>query len=64
MARYDPLRKLARNEQLREYAKAHPELSMREVGEAFGVTASRAHRIINGNQKDKPKLQRQTNGKS
>jgi len=51
MARYDALRKLERNRMLKEYAKTHPELSYKEIGQAFGVSGSRAWRIINGRRK-------------
>lgn len=51
MARYDSMRKLKRNEMLREYQKQHPELSFKEIGEAFNISESRAWRIINGNKK-------------
>lgn len=49
MARYDSLRKLERNKALQEYAKNNPDLSYKEVGQAFSVSESRAWRIINGN---------------
>ena len=47
MAKYDSMRKLDRNKMLREYAKTHPELSLKEVGKAFNISASRVWRIIN-----------------
>ena len=46
MAKYDSMRKLERNEMLREYAKAHPELSYKEIGQAFNICAARAWRIV------------------
>lgn len=49
MAKYDTLRKLDRNQMLREFAKLHPELSLREVGQRFNISASRVWRILNGN---------------
>jgi len=53
MAKYDSLRKIERNNALREYAKAHPELSYKEIGQAFGISESRAWRIINGKSKER-----------
>ena len=53
MARYDTLRKLERNEMLREFAKLHPELSLNEVGRRFNISESRVWRILHGNQKAK-----------
>jgi len=44
--KYDTLRKLKRNKMLVEYAKANPELSQKEIGEIFGITASRVSRIL------------------
>ena len=46
MAKYDSLRKLKRNEMLVEFAKAHPELSLKEIGERFNIDPSRVWRII------------------
>jgi len=46
MAKYDGLRKLARNKMLREYAKAHPELALKEIGERFNISQSRVWRIL------------------
>lgn len=46
MAKYDGMRKLERNKTLREYAKAHPELSLKEIGQAFNISASRVWHII------------------
>jgi DNA-directed RNA polymerase specialized sigma subunit len=51
MARYDALRKLERNRLIQEYRKAHPELSFKEIGEVFGISESRAWRIVYGNKK-------------
>lgn len=42
MARYDKLRKLERNKLLYNYRNNHPELSWREVGEAFSISRQRA----------------------
>ncbi|HUV46166.1 MAG TPA: sigma factor-like helix-turn-helix DNA-binding protein [Dehalococcoidia bacterium] len=46
MAKYDSMRKLERNKMLREYTLAHPELSLKEIGKAFGISTSRVSRII------------------
>lgn len=46
MARYDPLRKLERNKALREYAQAHPDLSLKEIGRVFNISESRVCRIL------------------
>ena len=49
MARYDSMRKLERNAMLQKYAKAHPDLSNKEIGRAFNISESRAWRILHGN---------------
>lgn len=46
MPKYDSLRKLERNKTLVEYAKAHPDYSLREIGMAFNITSSRVCRIL------------------
>jgi len=46
MARYDKLRKLERNRKLIKYYHEHPEMSYKEIGQAFGIDGSRAWRII------------------
>lgn len=51
MAKYDSMRKLERNKMLREYAKAHPELSGKEIGRAFNISESRVWRIIHKGEK-------------
>ena len=53
MAKYDSLRKLERNKMLKDYALAHPELSLKELGKPFGITESRVWRILHGNNKKK-----------
>ena len=53
MARYDSLRKIQRNQAVRDYVKAHPDLSMQEVGVVFGISGSRIWVIINGKRKAK-----------
>jgi DNA-directed RNA polymerase specialized sigma subunit len=47
MAKYDSLRKLHRNTMLRDFVKSHPELSLREIGDSFNISASRVCRILN-----------------
>jgi len=54
MARYDSLRKIKRNKTLKEYAKNNPDLSMKEIGQVFGISGSRVWRIINGHKKLAP----------
>ena len=48
--KYDSMRKLERNAMLREYAKAHPELSLKEIGQhpLFNISESRVWRILHG----------------
>lgn len=46
MARHDILRKLRRNEQLRRYVAENPELSLREIGEAFDISRSRVCQLL------------------
>ena len=46
MAKYDSMRKLRRNELLREYAQEHPDLSLKEIGAVFNISESRVWRII------------------
>jgi hypothetical protein len=53
MARYDSLRKMERNDMLKEYVRTHPDLSLKEVGLVFGITQSRVWRILHGKQKGK-----------
>jgi len=52
MAKYDSLRKLERNRMLREYAGAHPELSLKEIGRMFRISESRVWRILHDKSKD------------
>ena len=52
MARYDSLRKLERNKALKEYAKNNHGLSMKEIGQVFGISESRVWRILNGSKGD------------
>ncbi len=53
--KYDSLRKLERNKQIREAVKAHPELSLAEIGgwKQFNISASRVSRISGGIRKRK-----------
>ena len=53
MARYDNLRKLERNKALKEYTEGHPDLSLKEIGEIFGISESRVWRILHSNQSQK-----------
>jgi len=46
MAKYDGLRKLERNRLLVEYAKTHPDLSMKEIGIIYGIGESRVSKIL------------------
>jgi hypothetical protein len=45
--KYEANTKTARNQAVRDYAKAHPELSMKEVGEVFKITKQRVWQILN-----------------
>ena len=51
MARYDSMRKIERNKALYEYVERHPDLSMKEVGEVFGVCTSRVSRLLSQKRK-------------
>ncbi len=51
--KYDSLRKLERNKQIRDAVKAHPELSLAEIGGWFNISASRVSRITGGIRKRK-----------
>jgi DNA-directed RNA polymerase sigma subunit (sigma70/sigma32) len=55
MARWDSLRKLERNRQLKEYASQHRDLSLREIGTIFNISEPRVWRILHGNLKAKRK---------
>jgi len=46
MSKYDSGRKLARNKMLLEYRRANPELSLQEIGDAFGISRQRVSQII------------------
>jgi DNA-directed RNA polymerase specialized sigma subunit len=45
--KYDGLRKPQRDNQLIKYAKAHPELSLQEIGDKYGISRSRVSQILN-----------------
>lgn len=51
MAKWDGKRKLKRNKLLLEYYVAHPELSLREIGEIFEVSAQRVWQLVRGEEK-------------
>lgn len=53
VAKYDSLRKLERNQMLQEYADAHPELSLKEIGRTFNISEGRVCRILQGNKRMK-----------
>ena len=55
MAKYDSLRKIARNQAIIEYHLAHLKFSYKELGEIYHIDASRAWRICNNGKKDKEK---------
>ena len=55
MAKYDGLRKLERNRLLVEYAKSHTDYSLREIGEAFNISASRTWHILHKDKNGKGK---------
>jgi len=46
MARYDAKRKIKRNQQLLEYRRQNPDLSLREIGDVFGVTPGRVWALL------------------
>jgi DNA-directed RNA polymerase specialized sigma subunit len=39
--RYEAVTKTARNQAVRDYAKAHPEKSLKEIGEVFRISKQR-----------------------
>ena len=45
--RYDVARKLQRNAELRQYAKEHPELALKEIGDKFGISRQRVFQLLN-----------------
>lgn len=44
--RYDPLRKLERNKKIIKYRRDNPDLSLREIGEVFGISRVRVFQIL------------------
>jgi len=46
MAKYDSLRKIERNKALEIYAKANRNLSLKEIGQVFGISGSRVWQIL------------------
>ncbi len=49
MAKYDSLRKIKRNQLIRDFHRDNPESSFKEIGLMFNISESRAWRIVNGN---------------
>jgi len=52
MAKYDKVTKTKRNQQLREYALKHTELSQEEIGEIFRISRQRVSQILKRRGKD------------
>lgn len=46
MARYDSVKKTARNKAVVQYRRENPDLSLKEIGEVFSITAPRVHAIL------------------
>ena len=44
--KYDSNTKRARNALIKEYRLQHPELSLREIGEVFGISKQRVSKIV------------------
>jgi len=49
LQKHGEVKDFTKTEQLREYAKSHPELSLNEIGRAFNISASRVWRILYSN---------------
>lgn len=49
MAKYDSMRKLERNQAVREYRHNHPEASLAEIGKVFDITRQRVWEILQNN---------------
>ena len=52
MAKWDKHRKRERDKLVREYRRAHPELSLTEIGAIFGVSYQRIQQILAKEVKD------------
>lgn len=46
MAKYDTLRKTARDAQLVAYAKGHPNDSLEEIGRVFNISKGRVSQVL------------------
>lgn len=44
--KYQSMRKTDRNRLLEEYARTHPEASLAEIGDIFGITKQRVHELL------------------
>ena len=44
--KYDSLRKTERDQMLREYAEAHRDMTLKEIGKIFNISESRVCRIL------------------
>lgn len=47
MPKYDSLRKTTRDNEIRRYAKKHPNYSQQEIADKFGISRSNISRILN-----------------
>lgn len=55
MSRWDSLRKIRRNQAVRDYHTRHPELSQHEIGKVFGITRQRVSQLLKeGDQDERP----------
>ena len=50
MPKYDSLRKVKRDNEIRQYAKRHPTHSHQEIAAKFGLSRSNITRIVNAHQ--------------
>ena len=50
--KYESNTKTARNQAVRDYRKAHPELSLREIGDIFKISKARVSVLVNKEAKD------------
>ena len=51
--KYQTNTKWQRNRDIVEYKKAHPELSIKEIGKVFGISTARVFQILNRAQNGK-----------